>query len=213
MLDEHFLARAVAGIHAAHLRQRHVRFVDEEQPVFRKEVDQAPGRRAGLATGQVTRVILDAVAVTDLAQHVKVVARAHLEALRFEQLAVALEVAQALVELRLDRNDRAPQLLLGRDEMLRGKDEQFVLALDVFARHQVHDVDRFDLVAEEGNPVDQLFLDSHELQGIAAHPERSADEVEVVAPVLHVDELTQQDVAIDLVADANASRHLHVVRR
>ena len=69
------------------------------------------------------RVVLDAVAVADLAQHVEVVARAHLQALRFEQLAVALEVRQALLELGLDRDDRAAQLLIGRDEVL-GREDQ-----------------------------------------------------------------------------------------
>ena len=48
---------------------------------------------------------------------------------------------------------------------------------------------------------------------IAAHAERAAHEIDIVAAVLHVDELAQQNVAVDLLADAHARRHLHVVRR
>jgi hypothetical protein len=66
----------------------------------------------------VAAVVLDPVAVADFAQHVEIVTRAHLEALRFEQLAGILEEFEPLVQLDLDRVDRAAQLFLGRDEVL-----------------------------------------------------------------------------------------------
>ena len=212
VLDQDLLARAIAAVHAVHLRQRDVRLVDEEQPILREEVDQTRRRRAGLAPGEVARVVLDAVAIADLAQHVEVVARAHLQPLRFEQFAVPPEVGQTLLQLVFDRNDRAPQLLVGRDEMLGGEDRKLGLLFDVLAGEQVDHVDRLDLVAEEFDAVDQLLFDADKLERIAAHPERTAHQVDVVATVLHVDELAQQHVAVDRLADAHAHRHLHVVR-
>ncbi len=60
-----------------------------------------------------------------------------------------------------------------------------------------------DLVAEELDPVHQLFVDRDELERVAAHPKRSAHQVEVVAPVLHPDQLAQKLVAVDRLADPN----------
>ena len=66
-------------------------------------------------------------------------------------------------------------------------------------------------IAEELDPVHQFLFDADEFEHVAAHAKGAAHEVEVVAPVLHVDQLTQEGVAVDLVADANARRHLHIV--
>ena len=46
ILDQRFFARAVAGIHAAQLRHRLVRFVDEHQKVARKIIQQRRRRLA-----------------------------------------------------------------------------------------------------------------------------------------------------------------------
>ncbi len=124
-----------------------------------------------------------------------------------------LEIGEPLLELGLDRHDRALELLLGRDEVLGREDRQLALALEIFAGKQVDDVDRFDRVAEKVDAMDELFLDADELERIAAHAEGSAHQVEVVAPVLHVDQLAQENVAVDVLADPNACRHLHVIRR
>jgi hypothetical protein len=76
--------------------------------------------------------------------------------------------------------------VLGREDL------QFVLGLDVLAGEDVDDVDRLDLIAEELDAVDELFVDADELERVAAHAERAAHEVEVVAPVLHADQLAQE---------------------
>ena len=67
------------------------------------------------------------------------------------------------------------------------------------------------VIAEELDAVHELLVDGDELEHVAAYAKRAAHEVDVVATVLHVDELAQKHVAIDLVADADARRHLHVV--
>ena len=94
--------------------------------------------------------------------------------------------------------DRAAQLLVRRDEVLGREDQEFVFALDVLAGQHVDDVDRLDLVAEKLDAMHELLVDADELERVAAHAEGAAHEVDVVAPVLHVDELAQQRVAVDL---------------
>ena len=66
VLDQRFLARAVAVIHAVQLRNGLVRFVDEHQGVVRQVIEQRRRRLARQASGEMARIILDAVAVADL---------------------------------------------------------------------------------------------------------------------------------------------------
>ncbi len=89
VLDQRLLARAVAVVHAAHLRHRHVALVDDDQGVGRQVLDQ---HRRGLARPpprEVARVVLDAVAVAQLAQHLHVEQRALLQALGLQQPVLA----------------------------------------------------------------------------------------------------------------------------
>ena len=65
--DQHFLARPVAVVHAADLRHGLVALVDDDQRVVGQVVEQRRRRLARRAAGQVPRVVLDAVAVADLA--------------------------------------------------------------------------------------------------------------------------------------------------
>ena len=110
VLDQRFLAAAVAEVHAADLRQRDVRFIDDEQEVLGEEVDERVRRLARLAAGEPAGVVLDAGAVADFAEHVEVVAAARAEPLGFEQLALGPELLEPLVEFLLDPLDR-PRLM------------------------------------------------------------------------------------------------------
>src|SRR5208283_3914156 len=84
VVDEVFLARAVAAVHSPDLRNRHVRLVDESDGVFRQIVDERWRRFPGLTPGQVTRVIFDPLAEADFEHHFEVEARALFNALRLD---------------------------------------------------------------------------------------------------------------------------------
>ena len=76
VLDERLFARAVAVVHAANLRQRHVRFVYEKQIVLREVVHQSVRRASRRAPGEMPRVVFNPRAVSRLAHHLEVVPRA-----------------------------------------------------------------------------------------------------------------------------------------
>jgi hypothetical protein len=65
-----------------------VRLVEEDEGVVGEVVEQGEGRLAGSAPVEVARVVLDAAAVPERAQHLDVVHRALAEALLLEELAV-----------------------------------------------------------------------------------------------------------------------------
>ena len=63
------------------LRHGDVRLVDEQDVVVGQVVEQRPRRLAGLPAGEVARVVLDAVAEPDFAQHLQVEVGALVQAL------------------------------------------------------------------------------------------------------------------------------------
>ena len=110
MLGERDLARAVAFVHAADLRHGDVALVDDAEEVLGEVVDERVGRLAGRAAVDVARVVLDAGAEAHRLHHLQVVVRAHLQALRFQQLALFLELLQAFAQFVADGGKRAVHL-------------------------------------------------------------------------------------------------------
>ena len=126
VVDQALLARMVARVHRAHLRQRDVRFIDEQQKILGEVIQQRAGLAAGRAARHDARIILDALAHADLAEHLDVVARALLDALRLKQLSVFLKITDAVLHFRLDLPQRALHFL-ARHDVVRGRVDRDVL--------------------------------------------------------------------------------------
>jgi len=77
----------------------------------------------------------------------------------------------------------------------------------------VHRRQRIDLVAEQLDTHGIRFVHREDLQRVAAHPERATSAREVVAHVLHLDQLVQQRGPVDLVADMQAEHRIDVLLR
>jgi hypothetical protein len=96
----------------------------------------------------VAAVVLDARADAGLGQHLEVVLGADPEALRLEELALLLEVLQALPQLHLDAADRPLDDLVAGD-VVGGRVDGDVLELVAhLARQHVEGHDALDGVAE-----------------------------------------------------------------
>ena len=122
VLDEHVLAAAVAHVLAVQLRDGDVALVDDEQEVLREVVEQGERRLAVDAAVDVHRVVLDAVAVPDLLDHLEVVLRAHAQPLRLEQLALLLEPGEPLLQLGLDADHGLAHALVA-GHVVRGRED------------------------------------------------------------------------------------------
>ena len=72
-------------------------------------------------------------------------------------------------------------------------------------------VERLDLIAEHLDADRELFIDRDDLDRVAAHPERAAREVDVVALVLHRHELADEPVAVDPLPDLQRHHRAEVL--
>src|SRR4029077_7596340 len=103
---------------------------------------------AGLPAREVPRIVLDALAETDLEHHLHVEASALLDTLRLDELHLADEEFLLLRELDLDRLDRIEHLVPSRDVVARRKHgEARELLLDVPGQ-RIEELQRLDLVIE-----------------------------------------------------------------
>ena len=157
------------------------------------------------------RVVLDARAEADLLHHLEVELGTHAQPLSLEELALTLQLLQALVQLLLDGADSALHGGRARRVVRRREDGDRVELGDDVAGQRVQRVERFDLVAEQLDPDRVLLVDRDDLDRVAAHPELAAREVDVVALVLHVDEAADERVAPHVLADLQRNHRLQVL--
>ncbi len=207
VLDQDLLSRPVAVVHPPDLRHCLVALVDEDDRVGREVVEQRRRRLARCAAGEVPRVVLDPVAVANLADHLEVEHRALVQALGLEQLAPGLERRPSLRQFRLDRGDRPSGVLARRDEVRLGVDRQPVLAARGSPGQRIEDHQLVDLVPEEADPDGLLLVGRVDLHDVAADPERAAPELDVIALVLDVDELAEDLLPVDPLPHLERNRH------
>ncbi len=214
VIDQHVLARLVAVVHGADLRQRHVGFVDHDQHVVREIIHQRIRRRAAFAERQRSGVVLDAGTEPDFFHHLDIVPGTLLQPLRFEQLALFLEDRKAFFKLALDILDRHPHLLFAGDEVGRREDRDMLAFADDLAGQHVDLADPFDLVAEQFDADRMFFARSREdLDHVSPHPERAAHEVDIVALILDVHQTRQDALTRLLHADAQRQQQVAVLFR
>ena len=95
--------------------------------------------------------------------------------------------------------------------MAVGVDLDRVQRRGLLAGQGVDLVDRLDLVAEQRDPPGAVLVMRREkLDRVAAHPERAAEEIVVVAPVLQFDKTGEQLGAVDPVALGERQGHLRI---
>ena len=103
---------------------------------------------------------------------------------------------------------------LGAGDVVRGREDRHrVELLHDLARQRVQHVQRLDLVAEQLDADRVLLVHRDDLDGVAADPEVAAGEVDVVAVVLHRDELADEGVAVVALPHLQGHHRAHVLLR
>jgi hypothetical protein len=187
-----------------------VRLVDDEEKVLREVVEQRRRRLARTPTREMPRIVLDAVAVAELLDHLEVEHRALVEALCFEELAAPVQFGQPFLELLLDRLDRPVEGLPRRRVEGARVESEAVGARDRRPAERIDPGDLFDLVAKELDAHGDVLVGRMDLQDVPPDAERSARQVEARSLVLHLDELRQQAAHPGAVAHLEVGEHVVV---
>ena len=153
---------------------------------------------AGPAPLEDARVVLDPGAEAELLEHLEVVLGALPQAVRLEHLPFELEHLHLLLELVPNLVDGPLDRRLRGDVLGRGPDGDVVELRVDLAGQRVEVADLLHLVAEERDVVGGLGVRRLDLDDVALHAEAAAPERRVVARVLAVDELAQDEVAVVL---------------
>ena len=194
-INEGLLARPVALVHAGNLRHGDVRLVDDEQMVFGEEIDEAERAFAGGTSGEVARIILDAVAKAQLAQHFQIVAGPLLQALSLEKLSLRAKERQTLRELGFDGGDGAVSLKPARDEMLGGIDPLAGQSLDLGSGQRIEFDQRGNDAVFQRRAQRRFHVSRKNIDDPAFHSELAARELDLVPLIMDVDKLPDQAVA------------------
>ena len=161
-------------------------FVDNEQEVFREIVEQGKRRLSRLTAIDVHGVVLDAVAITHLLNHLKVVLGSHTKSLRFEKFSLALKQRQLLLQLIFNTANSFTQSVVTGHIVSSGKNQQLRGFGECFTSERIDHGDSVDGVAEHFNTNNILFVGGMHLNGVAAHSEITAPKGHVVAVVLEI---------------------------
>ena len=201
-------APIVAAEHAADLRHGDVALIDEDERIVGQIFEQGRRRLAGLAPGEIARIVLDAGAGAGRLDHLEVEQGALLQPLRLEQASGADELVEPLLQLLLDAAHRLLQRRLRRHIMGVGVDLHQAELVGLGAGQGIELGQALDLVAEQRDaPGAVLEMGRQELDGVAAHAEGAAREIHVVAPVMQRHEVGHQLALLDLVAALQGEGH------
>ena len=197
VVHEALFARRIAVVHRAHLRQRDVRLVYDQQKIIREIVDQRERCTARLSAGYHAGIVLDSAAKADFLHHFDVIPCTLLDALRLDQLVIFLEPFDALLQLSLNLANRRVHLFLGRDVVRCRIDCHMLQIALACAGQRVNLADAVDFISKKlhAHRVG-IRINRPDLHRITTHAEAVSLKCDVIALILNVNQLAGQLIAI-----------------
>ena len=203
VLNQHFFSAVVARPHSFQLRNSGVRFIDKQQEIPGEIVNQRIRARPGRQAGQVPRIILDAAAIAHLLHHFDIVHRPGRKPLGFQQLTFAAQLGQAFVQLCFDALNGRTDPLTGHYVVLSRIDENLLFHSQRFGRYRVDVADLLYFVAEKLDADAEGFVGRMQLHDVAADPESTSLEIDVISRILDVRQSAEQLISIIALSGAD----------
>ena len=206
ILHQRGLAAAVATEHGTYLRHRHMALVHHQQEIVGEIVNQAEGAAAGGTSVEVTTIVLDARAVTQLLNHLHVIVHTLLQPLGLQVLVDAVQVVTPLIHIPLNLQQSLAHVILRGEEIRGGIDHHLVEALESLATDGVKALKTFYLVVPEGDTVAEIGKGGVHVHRVALHAEAPVEELNLIPYILTLKESHQQVVALHTVAHPQRHR-------
>ena len=190
-------SRTVSCIHAADLRNRHMRLVHDDQKIIREKVQQRHGRRSRRKSVQMSGIILDAGTESGLPEHLDIKIRPLRDPLCLDQLVFALEKLHPLLHLFFNIVAGCLDLLL-RDYVMRCREDCYMVQLCVdFPCQRLHLGDPVNLISEKFD-ADQIVsaLCRVHFHYISPDTESCTLDIHIITVVLNVDQLPEHFIPV-----------------
>ena len=176
-----------------------MRLVDNGQKVpVREIVNQCIWSLPRLKEVDMSRVVLDALAGSELEHHLNIVVGSLLKPLCLEQLAVGLEPVEPLVKLLSDIGRRPYHVVPVRYIMRRRENADVLPYACHISAYRVDLLDRLNLIAPEFNSYCRLAACRIYIDNISPGPEGAAMEIYVVSLILNICKRPEQSISLNL---------------
>lgn len=192
VFNEVLLTSTVATVHSADLGKRNVGLVDYEEVILGKVIEQAERRSPGRAAVEITRVILDTGAITNLLDHLEVELGTLFKALGFRRFADGFEEFDLFAKVELDLADSLGRALLCGDEEVSGRDSYLVEFFESLAGGGVDAGDGFEFVVEKIEADSHFPECHHNVNRITGNAESRGDKLALGASVKDVDQRVEE---------------------
>ena len=206
VLHQRVLSGTVPREHAADLRDRHMGLIHDDQEIIREEIQQRHGRLSRRGSVQMPGIVFNAGTEARLPQHLNVKIRPLRNPLSLQQLVLALEIPDSLLQLLFYIFTGNVDFILRNHIMRRRENGHMLQRGNEPSAQRIHLGDPIDFVPEEFHP-DQIVaaLCRIDLQNVPAHPEAASSQVHIVPVILKINQLP--DYRIPVLRHSRPERH------
>ena len=214
VVNQALFSRLVARVHRPHLRNRHVRLINNHQKVLWKIIHQRIRRRSRFSAGQHARIVLNAAAKADFFHHFHVIARALLDALGFDKFFVFLEPCHALFHLFTNFLYRRLHFVFRRDIMRCRINRRVLYLTHAFASQRIDFADSLNFVPEKFHAIrKRVGIYRPDFHSISAHAEAIAFKRDVIALVLNFCQPLHERLIRHFHTGAQRNDHFFIINR
>ena len=197
VLHEVDFAGTVAAIHGPDLWHRNVTFVNHQHKIVGEKVEDAERAHSRCALVEITRIVLNAGAVTQLFHHLHIVRHAIFQPFGFQMLADRFQVIALLAQVQYNLVDGLVHALLGGHEKAGRINHNLLLLGDYPTRFRFDNRQGFNLIVPKDNAEGVFAVGRENIDRVAFHAELSGLQIELGTRIETGHELQQQRVTVN----------------
>ncbi len=171
------------------------------QEIFREIVKQTERSHARLASVKITRVILNAGAISDLLDHLDVISHPFIQTLGFKLSGLTAEKFHLLAEIELYLSDSRCLTRRRGDENVGRINSEFLMIRDMHGVFGIKSLKRFDLIAPENYPEHDILIGEAYVDGVTLDSEIAALKIDLITGIKRCDKFTQKSVTCDFLSN------------
>ena len=191
MLDERLLTTSIPSELSMQLRHRNMAFVNYEQEVLWKIVQQSKWWLSMITTINMHRIVFNSVAIAHFFHHLKVEHCSHSYSLSLQKFAFRFKHFETLGKFNLYFRHRQFHTLFTSDIVGRRKDDDLGQVTKGFTSYWINHRDSLDSVTEHLEARHSFFVCRMNFYRVAANTKVSATERQVIAVILQTNKARQ----------------------